>query len=181
MSSRHWSKCQNQRDQRCSGGNGIGEQRYCHVSAAQPFRQDAGTDHCREQKRGPEKFRANSLRQRKIHCRPIRSTAFCIARPSRLATGKLKRRLILRSRVTKASRNARSICSGVPSTAAGSGTPQWAVTGCPGHTGQISFAALSQTVNTKSIFGAPGFANSSQLLLRKPETGSLAVSSCFIS
>ncbi len=53
----------------------------------------------------------------------------------------------------------------------GSGTPQCAVIGWPGHTGQTSLAALSQTVNTKSICGAPGFANSSQLLLRKPSTG----------
>ena len=53
-------------------------------------------------------------------------------------------------------------------TAAGSGTPQCAVIGWPGHNGQTSFAALSQTVKTKSIFGASGFANSSQLLLRKP-------------
>jgi hypothetical protein len=33
----------------------------------------------------------------------------------------------------------------------------------PGQKGEISFAALSQTVNTKSILGASGFANSSQL------------------
>src|SRR5258708_34087771 len=43
--------------------------------------------------------------------------------------------------------------------------------GCPGHTGQISPAALSQTVKTKFICGAPGFANSSQLLLRNPSVG----------
>jgi len=50
---------------------------------------------------------------------------------------------------------------------AGSGTPQWAVIGCPGQTGQTSCAALSQTVKTKSSFGESGFANSSQDLLRK--------------
>jgi len=84
-----------------------------------------------------------------------------------------------RSNVEKASRNARSICSGVPVAAAGSGTPQCAVTGWPGQTGQTSFAALSHTVKTKSIFGAVGFANSSQLLLRKSTVGSFAVSSIF--
>ena len=38
----------------------------------------------------------------------------------------------------------------------------------PGQMGQTSAAALSQTVNTKSSFGAPATANSSQLLERKP-------------
>jgi hypothetical protein len=61
----------------------------------------------------------------------------------------------------KVSRNARAISSGVPTAAAGSGTPQWAVKGRPGQTGQISLAALSQTVKTKWRWGAPGFANSS--------------------
>ena len=40
---------------------------------------------------------------------------------------------------------------------------QCTVKGCPGHTGQISFAALSQTLNTKSSDGS--WVNSSQLLL----------------
>jgi hypothetical protein len=50
----------------------------------------------------------------------------------------------------------------------GVGNSQCAVIGWPGHTGQVSFAAESQSVNTKSILGAPGAANSSQLLLRNP-------------
>jgi hypothetical protein len=45
--------------------------------------------------------------------------------------------------------------------------------------GHISWAALSQTVKTKSIFGAPGLANSSQLLLHKPSVGQLAISISF--
>ncbi len=44
--------------------------------------------------------------------------------------------------------------------------PQCAVTGWPGQTGQVSAAAESQTVNTKSIEGAPGAENSSQPLDR---------------
>ena len=56
---------------------------------------------------------------------------------------------------------ARSFSMSLPSTAAGSSMPQCAVMGCPGHTGQVSPAALSQTVNTKSMTGAPGAANSS--------------------
>lgn len=43
--------------------------------------------------------------------------------------------------------------------------------GLTGPDGTTSFAASSQTVNTKSICGAPGFANSSQLLLRRPSVG----------
>ena len=39
--------------------------------------------------------------------------------------------------------------------------PQCAVIGWPGQIGQTSFAALSQTVKTKSSSGAPGAANSS--------------------
>lgn len=45
---------------------------------------------------------------------------------------------------------------------------QCAVTGRPNQTGQISWAARSQTVNMKSSSGAPGATSSSQLLLRKP-------------
>jgi hypothetical protein len=49
--------------------------------------------------------------------------------------------------------------------------PQCAVIGCPGRMGQTSPAALSQTVNTKSIFGESGRSNSSQLFDRKPSAG----------
>ena len=46
--------------------------------------------------------------------------------------------------------------------------------GWPGHIAQTSLAALSQTVNTKSSFGAPGLGNSSQLLLNKPMDGQVS-------
>ena len=48
----------------------------------------------------------------------------------------------------------------------------------PGQTGQTSLAALSQTVKTTSNSGAPGFANSSQFLLRRLCVGTFAISSC---
>jgi hypothetical protein len=51
----------------------------------------------------------------------------------------------------------------------GSGMPQCAVIGWPGHTGQTSPAALSQTVMTKSICGASGLANTSHALLDNPQ------------
>ena len=105
------------------------------------------------------------------HFRPISSTSFLMANRSREATGRERRSPILRSRIVNASRNVRSISRGEPCTPAGSATPQCAVTGWPGQIGQTSFAALSQTVNTKSILGASGKANSSQDLLRRPSTG----------
>src|SRR5579871_5253690 len=107
---------------------------------------------------------------------PMRSSSFFMARLSRLDRGRQRNRLILLSSIMYESRNAFAICSGVPSTAAGSGTPQWAVIGCPGQMGQTSFAALSQTVKTKSKRGESGFANSLQSLLLYPAVGSLAAS-----
>ena len=68
-----------------------------------------------------------------------------------------------------ASLNASALSAGVPVAAAGSGTPQWAVMGCPGHTGHVSAAALSQTVKTKSNCGASGVVNSFQDFERKPD------------
>src|SRR5262249_1304030 len=68
-----------------------------------------------------------------------------------------------------ASLNASAISAGEPLASAGSGMPQCAVIGWPGHTGQISPAALSQTVKAKSSGGAPGFANSFHDFERKPD------------
>src|SRR5215472_7517565 len=64
--------------------------------------------------------------------------------------------------------NLRRLSSSLPWKRPGSSTPQCAVTGRPGHTGQTSPAASSQTVMTRSITGAPCAANSSQPLLRRP-------------
>src|ERR1035441_4187258 len=59
--------------------------------------------------------------------------------------------------------------------------PQCAVMGCPGQTGQISLAALSQTVKTKFSFGESGRENSSQDLLRRFVVSSPAISICLIA
>jgi len=64
------------------------------------------------------------------------------------------------------------LSASLPATFAGSFTPQCAVTGWPGQKGQVSPAAWSHTVSTKSIAGAPGRANSSQLLERSPAVSS---------
>src|SRR5712692_5743370 len=53
----------------------------------------------------------------------MRSISFLMASLSKLDRGRQSSGLILRSRIMKASRKARSICSGVPATAAGSGMP----------------------------------------------------------
>jgi len=68
---------------------------------------------------------------------------------------------------------------GLPATAAGSGTPQWAVMGCPARRDRLRERRCRKTVKTKFIGGAPGLANSSQLLLLKLEVGRRAASSCF--
>lgn len=62
-----------------------------------------------------------------------------------------------------ASTKARRLVASLPSTAAGSGIPQYAVIGWPGNNGQTSPAALSHTVMTKSTCGESGRANSSQV------------------
>src|SRR5882762_2233529 len=158
---------ENQRNERRAGCRGIGKQSQRNISAGKPLRHDPRTENGGHEKRSPEKFRCGAPRERTFHWCPMPSISFWMASWPRVERGKDIKRLILRSRIMNALRNARSISSGVPCAAAGSGTPQWAVMGWPGHTGQISLAALSQTVKTKFICGAPGFANSSQLLLRK--------------
>src|SRR5262245_29014293 len=52
--------------------------------------------------------------------------------------------------------NARSLSISLPSTAAASSTPQCVEIGRPGQSGHVSPAAASQTVMTKSRFGALG-------------------------
>src|SRR5580704_10403626 len=85
--------------------------------------------------------------------------------------GRLVKSLIRVSSSLNALQKAAAFSISVPSTAAGSATPQWAVIGFPGHTGHTSPAALSQTVKIKSIGGAQDAANSSQLLLRRFSVG----------
>src|ERR1700681_3644182 len=69
----------------------------------------------------------------------------------------------------------------LPAASAGSSTPQCAVIGGPGQTGQDSLAALSQTVKTKSITGASGPANSCQLFERKLSVGESRLLSTLIA
>src|SRR5487761_1976964 len=99
---------------------------------------------------------------------PIRSTSRLIARASSFASGRLANSEIRRCSSLNAAAKALRLSVSLPATAAGSATPQCAVIGLPGQTGQSSPAASSQTVNTKSRCGAPAAANSSQLLLRRP-------------
>src|SRR5690606_37182336 len=87
---------------------------------------------------------------------------------SMVSSGRLMNAAMRLRKSRSASSNAPSVLNAGPSTAAGSSIPQCTVTGCPGQTGQVSPAALSQTVKTKSILGAPCAANSSHALERRP-------------
>src|SRR5690606_9730643 len=88
------------------------------------------------------------------YCLPMSRTWFCKDMLSRLRRGRDRNSSIRRRKTRAVSAKARCFSTSLPSTAAGSGTPQWAVTGCPGQTGQASPAALSQTVMMKSSSGA---------------------------
>ena len=63
-------------------------------------------DDCRHQESRPCEFRNDPARERHFHSSPMRSISFLMASPSRLDKGKHKNRLIRRSRIMKASRNA---------------------------------------------------------------------------
>src|ERR1700739_3257571 len=168
MRARDRSKSKDQSDEGGARSDGVGEQGYSHIAARETLRHDARAHHRGDQESSPKQFRGYAPAQTRPHWCPICSICFWIASLSRLARGRQRNKLILWSRTMKASRKAFSTCSREPFTAAGSGTPQCAVMGWPGQTGHTSLAALSQTVKTKSSFGAPCFANSSQSLLRRP-------------
>src|SRR5271156_2187445 len=173
-----WAERENQGDERRARGDGVCEKSDRNVAARESLAHDARADDGGDQEPGAQELTNDSARQGVHHWCPMRSITFFMARESRLASGRLRNRVILRPSVRKASLNARSISSGEPVTAAGSGIPQWAVMGWPGQIGQTSFAALSQTVNTKFISGAPRPENSSQLLLREFSVGRFAAISC---
>src|SRR5688572_13271433 len=84
---------------------------------------------------------------------PIWVSCRCSAIRSSISRRRLVKIFSRASNSQNALLNARAFSSSVPSTAAGSWMPQWAVIGCPGQTGHTSWAALSQTVNTKSSGG----------------------------
>ena len=87
---------------------------------------------------------------------------------SSLSAGRLTSKSKRRRMACRVFLKASAFSASVPSPADGSAYPQWAVAGLPGQKGQTSPAALSQTVMIRSMWGASGRANSSQLLLRKP-------------
>src|SRR5271166_730105 len=171
VSSRDWPEGQNQRYQRRARRNRVRQQGDGDIPARQPFTHDAGTDHGRDKKCCAEKLSRQPGTEVEGHWCPMVLISLSMASLSILARGNSRNRPIRRSRIIKAPRYARSTSSADPVTAAGSRTPQWAVKGCPGQIGQTSLAALSQTVNTKSRWGASGPANSSQLLLLSPSVG----------
>src|SRR6266542_614681 len=100
--------------------------------------------------------------------RPISRSSARNETASSLSIGNDANAPILRESIRHVSLKASMIWVGEPFTAAGSGMPQCAVIVLPGHTGQVSPAASSQTVKMKSNSGAPGSANSSHDFERRP-------------
>src|SRR5450755_967628 len=149
-----------------SSSDAVREQCNGCISARQSFSHDAGAHHDGEQKSRAERFSGEPARER--HCLPRSLTVFSIFSRSSFSSGKLIKSSIRRFRIVATRVNSRFFASSVPSNSDGSSTPQWAVIGWPGQMGQISPAALSQTVTTKSMTGASGLANSSQFLLYRP-------------
>ena len=175
-------KHRDQDDEDGAGRQRVAEQRERDVSAGQLLGHDAGADDGREQESGAERFGCERAAAGacgiglslapggRSSTRPI-SSQLAACSVSRSSAGDRQagedRDAVVQHAGRHRRRRARSRPA-MPSTAAGSGTPQCAVIGWPGQTGQASPAALSQTVKTKSICGAPGRANSSQLFERKP-------------
>src|SRR5258708_7704437 len=128
MRAGNWTESKNQRYQRCAGCDAVGEQSNSNVSGSQLLAHDPGTDD-----RGQKKYRAQKFSykapERALHASPIRFISDWSANLLKVASGRARNKLILRSSMIYASRNARATCSGVPWTAAGSGTPQCAVMG----------------------------------------------------
>ena len=83
--------------------------------------------------------------------RPISSRWCCSAILSSVSIGRLRNTEMRLLSMRNASAKARCISASLPSARFGSGTLHSAVIGWPGHTGQLSLAALSQTVKMKSI------------------------------
>src|SRR5580700_8041904 len=113
-----------QRHQGGAGSHCIGEERQSHIATGQALSHHARTDYRGDEEGAPKEFRYSPAREGHFHLLPMWSISFLIASLSRLANGRDTKRAILRSSIRNASRNAFSICPSLPSTAAGSGTPQ---------------------------------------------------------
>ncbi len=175
---------EDQDDEDGAGGDGVAEQREGEVTPRKLLRHDAGADHSGDEEPGAERLGGHAPRSRpvahgsvaaarerqQLGRRALDPADVAQALPQRHLIERRERqveeRVILFLRYLAACTKARSFSMSEPSTAAGSSMPQCAVAGCPGHNGQASPAALSQTVKMKSISGAPGRANSSQLFDR---------------
>src|ERR1700676_1695302 len=117
MSAGNWPERKNQRGERSRCRNRVGQKRNRNVSGGKPVSHDAGTDDGRHQECRAKKFRGEAARKWNFHRKPIRSISFLMASPARVASGRLRKSVILRSSVMNASRNARSTCSAEPFTA----------------------------------------------------------------
>src|SRR5581483_2433462 len=154
------------------GRNGIAQQRDRLISAGKPLRHDAGADHRGDQNAGTDRLGKQTAADHAADPfnLPIESSCRCSESLSSERKGRLTKTEMRFDSMRNVSANAKRTCASSPVAAAGSGTPQCAVIGCPGQNGQVSPAALSQTVKTKSSGVAPGPLNLFQLLERNPPT-----------
>ena len=162
-------KIGDQHDENRAGRQRVAEQRKRDV--LQRLGHDAGADHGRDQKGRAKRFGRKAAGRSKA---PSAAPASGLIAPSRRP---ISRACAERELVDAPKRQAGEHSDAVLEIPEGfdegrssrcrslrprpDPMPQCAVIGWPGHTGQLSPAALSQTVKTKSITGAPGAANSS--------------------
>src|ERR1051326_5001267 len=168
--------------------DGVAEQRDRQIPAGEALGHDAGADDGRDQNRGTQALGEEPPPERAARAHaaeagscpasfflPIASSWRCNESASSEQIGRLTKMSMRFDSMRSASAKARRPCASLPVAAAGSGTPPCAVIDCPGLLWQVSAAALSQTVNTKSSLGASGLANSLQLFERSPLTSKLSL------
>src|SRR6266481_8110676 len=133
----------------------------CRSTQQTALGHDARADDRRDHQGGPETFRKKSAAKRRRYLAhhaaeaglppaslvlPMDSSCFCNVNWSSDRSGRLTKMLMRFVSIRIVSAKAKRISASLPVAAAGSGTPQWAVIGCSGQSGQLSPAALSQTV-----------------------------------
>jgi len=115
---------ENERHSSRAGGNCVCQQGDGNIASSQMLSHDSRPDHRRQQKQASGELRNDAPFERDFHCRPIFSISLRIANCSNVEKGSARNNPVRLSKMVNASRKARSISSGVPSTAAGSGIPQ---------------------------------------------------------
>ena len=110
-----------------TGGDTVGQQGESHVPAGKALAHDPGSDNDRKQEGRTHRFGGEAARKR--HCLPISLTVFSSLRRSSFSSGRLVKSSMRRLSMLATRANSRFFASSLPSKAAGSSTPQWAVIG----------------------------------------------------